>query len=144
MKPVALQHVEATTGPVAVGGRTISLVARTTTVTFGRSAREIAVWSRPHHVEILDRGGQREVVRVRDAQVIGAVFAEPVTAGDQVSITATACLATANRQRRRTVARIEVDPDCVRVRNVVDVKRLALATAAAVVAMRVVLARALR
>ena len=73
MKPVALQHVEATTGPVAVGGRTISLVARTTTVTFGRSAREIAVWSRPHHVEILDRGGQREVVRVRDAQLIGAV-----------------------------------------------------------------------
>ena len=74
MTGVGRTHVESTTGPVAVGGRTISLVARSTTLTLGRTQREVATWSRPHHIEILDQGGQREVVRVRDAQMIGAAL----------------------------------------------------------------------
>jgi hypothetical protein len=70
---VAWQHVEATTGPVAVGGRTISLVARTSTLTLGRSARAVAVWSRPRHVEILDRDGRRDIVPVRDYHLVAGV-----------------------------------------------------------------------
>ena len=67
---VGLQHVETTTGPVAVGGRTINLVARTTRD--HASARDPGTcsrtWSRPVHVEILDADGRREIVKVRDYQ----------------------------------------------------------------------------
>jgi hypothetical protein len=69
------------------------------------------------------------------------VFADPVDAGDQVTITATACLATANRQRRRIVARIEAGPDGVRVCSVLDTRRLAFLAATAMVAARIALTR---
>jgi hypothetical protein len=62
---VGTAHFETTTGPVAVGGRTITLVART-------SRRSIGSWfserARPTHIEILDGDGRRHVVPVRDYQ----------------------------------------------------------------------------
>jgi len=64
---VGLPHVETTTGPVAVGGRTINLVARTRAITAGHApGRVLAAWSRPLHVEVLDADGRREIVKVRD------------------------------------------------------------------------------
>ena len=87
MTAVGRTHVESTTGPVAVGGRTISLVARSTTLTLGSAQREVATWSRPHHVEILDEGGQREVVRVHDTQMIGAALVAFVVAAGTAAAT---------------------------------------------------------
>jgi len=64
-----LQRGETTIGPVAVGGRTITLVARTTAVHVGGDARgALHIRSRPMHVEVLDDDGQRHVVRVRDLE----------------------------------------------------------------------------
>ena len=64
-----LQRGETTTGPVAVGGRTITLVARTTAVHLGGDSRgALHIRSRPMHVEVLDEDGQRHVVRVRDVE----------------------------------------------------------------------------
>jgi hypothetical protein len=74
-----MQRVETTTGPVAVGGRTINLVARTTSVTLGRSPREIGTWSRPVHVEILDADGRRQIVPVRDYQLVAGIALVAVT-----------------------------------------------------------------
>jgi hypothetical protein len=75
-----MQHVESTTGPVAVGGRTINLVARTTTLTVGPSNRELGVWSRPLHVEILDADGRRQIVPVRDYQLAAGIALVCITA----------------------------------------------------------------
>jgi hypothetical protein len=64
-----LRRGESTTGPVAFGGRTIMLVARTTTVQIGSDAlRAVHIRSRPLHVEVLDEHGQRQVVPVRDLE----------------------------------------------------------------------------
>ena len=64
-----LRRSESTTGPVAFGGRTIMLVARTTTVQIGSDAlRAVHIRSRPLHVEVLDEHGQRQVVPVRDLE----------------------------------------------------------------------------
>ena len=64
-----LRGSESTTGPVAFGGRTIMLVARTTAVQLGRDASNaVHVRSRPLHVEVLDEHGQRQVVPVRDPE----------------------------------------------------------------------------
>jgi hypothetical protein len=64
-----LRRGESTTGPVAFGGRTIMLVARTTAVHLGRDASNaVHVRSRPLHVEVLDEHGQRQVVPVRDPE----------------------------------------------------------------------------
>lgn len=64
-----LRRGESTTGPVAFGGRTIMLVARTTAVHLGRDASNaVHVRSRPLHVEVLDEHGQRQVVPVRDLE----------------------------------------------------------------------------
>ncbi len=68
-----MQHVETTTGPVAVGGRTINLVARTTSFTLGSSPRALGTWSRPVHVEILDADGRRQIVPVRDYQLVAGI-----------------------------------------------------------------------
>lgn len=59
-----------TTGPVAVDGRTITLVATTRAVHVGRGARALAlhVRARPHHVEVLHHDGRRDVVRIRDVE----------------------------------------------------------------------------
>ena len=63
--------VETTTGPVAVGGRTINLVARTRAITLGSDPeRVVAAWSRPVHVEVLDADGRCEIVKVRDYQLV--------------------------------------------------------------------------
>jgi uncharacterized 2Fe-2S/4Fe-4S cluster protein (DUF4445 family) len=64
-----VQRGETTIGPVAVGGRTITLVARTTAIHLGGDGRgALHVRSRPMHVEVLDEDGRRHVVRVRDIQ----------------------------------------------------------------------------
>ena len=64
-----VQRGETTIGPVAVGGRTLTLVARTTAIHVGGDARgALHVRSRPMHVEVLDEDGQRHVVRVRDLE----------------------------------------------------------------------------
>ena len=62
-----LQRGETTIGPVAFGGRTITMVARTTAIHVGGDERgALRVRSRPVHVEVLDENGQRHVVQVRD------------------------------------------------------------------------------
>ncbi len=64
------------------------------------------------------------------------VFTEPVTAGDHVTITATACVADAHRRvsRGRVVALIEAGPDGVRVKPVLDVARVGVAVVVAALA----------
>ena len=70
---VGLHSTETTEGPVAVDGRTINLVARTTTLTLGgATARPLGTWSRPVYVEILDGEGRRQVVKLRDRQALVA------------------------------------------------------------------------
>jgi hypothetical protein len=64
----ALQRGETTIGPVAFGGRTITLVARTTAVHIGETRGALHVRSRPAHVEVLDADGQRQVVHIRDVE----------------------------------------------------------------------------
>ena len=64
-----LQRGETTIGPVAYGGRTITLVARTTAVHLGGDARgALHVRSRPVHVEVLDEHGRRHVVPIRNVE----------------------------------------------------------------------------
>ena len=64
-----LQRNETTIGPVAVDGRTITLVARTRAVRVGgRDVGALGVRARPTHVEILDADGRHSVVRIRDVQ----------------------------------------------------------------------------
>ncbi len=64
-----LQRGESAAGPVAVDGRTITLVARTRVVRVGRGpAGALHVLARPAHVEVLDAHGRREVVRIRDVE----------------------------------------------------------------------------
>jgi hypothetical protein len=71
------------------------------------------------------------------------VFTEPVTAGDQVTITATACATVGHRRvsRRRVVALIEAGPDGVRVKPVIDIARFGVAIVAAALATWTVRAR---
>ena len=72
-----VQRSETTIGPVAVDGRTITLVARTRAVRVGgRAADALHVWARPSHVEVLDEDGRHHVVRIHDIEraVIMAVI----------------------------------------------------------------------
>jgi hypothetical protein len=65
----ALRRAETTLGPLAFGGQTITLVARTTAFHVGDDARgALHVRSHPVHVEVLDAEGRREVVHVRDVE----------------------------------------------------------------------------
>jgi hypothetical protein len=65
----ALQRGETTIGPLALGGRTITLVARTTALHLGTDERgALHIRSRPAHVEVLDEDGRRHVVRIRDVE----------------------------------------------------------------------------
>jgi hypothetical protein len=84
-----LQRGETTIGPVAVDGRTITLVARTHALHLGARGRgALHVRARPAHVEVLDGQGRREVVRIHDVErsliavigVAGAVAAIGVRA----------------------------------------------------------------
>lgn len=64
-----VQRGETTLGPLAFGGRTITLVARTTAVHVGSDARgALRVRSRPAHVEVLDEDGQRHVLHIRNVE----------------------------------------------------------------------------
>ncbi len=63
-----LQRGETAVGPVAFGGRTLTLVARTTAVHIGDERGALHVRSRPVHVEVLDEDGQRQVVHIRDVE----------------------------------------------------------------------------
>ena len=65
----AVQRGEATIGPVAVDGHTLTLVARTRAVHVGGDGRgALHIWSRPAHVEVLDADGRRQVVPIHDVQ----------------------------------------------------------------------------
>ncbi|MGH8977871.1 MAG: hypothetical protein ACRDV7_07330 [Acidimicrobiia bacterium] len=78
---MGLQRVDTTTGPVAVGGRTINLVTRTISLTTGRAPeRLVGAWSRPRHLEILDADGRREIVKVRDVHVLATTVVAGVAA----------------------------------------------------------------
>jgi hypothetical protein len=74
---VGIAHIETTTGPVAVGGRTITLVARTSRRSIGSLFSERV---RPTHIEILDRDGRRRVVHVRDYQRLATAVVAGVAA----------------------------------------------------------------
>jgi len=64
-----VQRSETTVGPVAVDGRTITLVARTRAVRVGNgNYGAVHVRARPTHVEVLDEDGRRSVVRIRDVE----------------------------------------------------------------------------
>ena len=64
-----VQRGETTVGPVAVNGRTLTLVARTRAVHIGNDAHgALHVQARPTHVEVLDGDGRREVVRIRNIE----------------------------------------------------------------------------
>lgn len=71
----SVQRHESTFGPVAVDGRTITLVARTRAFHLGRGASgALGLRARPTHVEVLDADGRRKVVRIRDIES-GAIIA---------------------------------------------------------------------
>jgi len=71
---------ESHAGPLAVGGRTITLVARTRALSFGRGqGGAFAVRVRPAHVEVLDDDGTQRIVRVPDVE--GALIAGIIAAG---------------------------------------------------------------
>ena len=57
LRPVFTRH-ETTTGPVAFGGRTITLVARTTALHVGDTSGALHLRARPVHVEVLDGEGR--------------------------------------------------------------------------------------
>ena len=64
-----VQRGESTVGPVAVDGRTITLVARTRAVHLGRGGTgALGMRARPTHVEILDADGRHHVMRIRDIE----------------------------------------------------------------------------
>jgi hypothetical protein len=69
-----VQRSESTIGPVAVDGRTITLVAKTRAVHLrgrvgdAQSPWALHVWARPAHVEVLDEDGRRHVVRIHDIE----------------------------------------------------------------------------
>jgi hypothetical protein len=64
-----MQRGETTLGPLAFGGRTITLVARTTALHLGSDARgALHVRSRPAHVEVLDEDGRRHIVRIHNVE----------------------------------------------------------------------------
>ena len=70
-----VQRGESTVGPVAVDGRTLTLVARTRGVQLGRrGSGALGLRARPTHVEILDADGRRQVVQIRDIES-GAIIA---------------------------------------------------------------------
>ena len=65
----SLKRAETTLGPLAFGGRTITLAARTTALHVGDDARgALHVRSHPVHVEVLDEEGRRQVVHIRDTE----------------------------------------------------------------------------
>ena len=65
----ALRRSETTLGPLAFGGQTITLVARTTALHVGDDARgALHIRSHPVHVEVLDGDGRRDVVHIRDTE----------------------------------------------------------------------------
>jgi hypothetical protein len=64
-----VQRRESTAGPVAVDGRTITLVARARVLRVGRGtlgALHVRAW--PAHVEVLGVDGRRHIVRIRDVE----------------------------------------------------------------------------
>ena len=64
-----VQRADSTVGPVAIEGRTITLVSRAHAVRVGRDpGRAVQVRSRPRYVEVLHHDGRREVVRIHDVE----------------------------------------------------------------------------
>jgi hypothetical protein len=78
---VRVHEIETTAGPVAVAGRTINLVARTSALTAGDApVRVLGLWCRPAHAEVLDADGRRTLVAVHDIQVIATALIAATTA----------------------------------------------------------------
>jgi hypothetical protein len=72
---VRVHEIETAAGPVAVGGRTINLVARTTAFTVGDPpARVLGLWCRPAHAEVLDADGRRDLLAVHDVQLFATAL----------------------------------------------------------------------
>ena len=89
-----LQRGESTIGPVAINGRTITLVARTRALHIGGDERgALHIRARPAHVEVLDEHGRRLVVRIRDVET---ALVTAIAAGGLVG----ACVVRAIRRRR--------------------------------------------
>jgi len=66
-----LRRIETSLGPLAFGGRTITLVARTTAIRVGNDQRAaMLVRSRPMQVEVLDEDGRRHVIHIRDLEYV--------------------------------------------------------------------------
>ncbi|HET9728895.1 MAG TPA: hypothetical protein VFR41_05705 [Acidimicrobiia bacterium] len=63
---------ESICGPLAVDGRTITLVAQSRAVRVAPGQRGLRVRARPSHVEVLEEDGRRAVVPVPD--VSGALM----------------------------------------------------------------------
>jgi hypothetical protein len=64
-----VQRGESTIGPVAVDGRTLTLVARTRAVRVGNGTwGGLHMRARPDHVEVLDSEGRHQVVRIPDVE----------------------------------------------------------------------------
>jgi hypothetical protein len=62
----SVQTTKTTEGPIAIDGRTITVVSRAHVVSVGRGAlRTRFVSSRPAYIEVLDTRGARHVLRVR-------------------------------------------------------------------------------
>jgi hypothetical protein len=90
-----LQRGENTVGPLALGGRTLTLVARTTALHLGDDGRgALIVRARPAHVEVLEPDGRRHVVRIRDVEY---ALVTAIAVGTAVS---TYALRLARRNRR--------------------------------------------
>jgi hypothetical protein len=91
----ALQRIETAVGPVAVGGRTLTFVARATAVRMGDGSRgALHLRARPLYVEVLDERGERRIVRVHDTE-------RTVVASVLLGALATTALWRARRRARR-------------------------------------------
>ena len=84
-----VQRGASSIGPVAVDGRTITLVARTRAVRVGKGTwGSIHMRARPDHVEVLDRDGRHHVVRIPDIEGMLITAIALTTAGFVIGLRA--------------------------------------------------------
>lgn len=100
-----VEQAESTAGPVAIDGRTLTLVARTRTVRLGRRpGLALGGWARPTRIEVLDEDGRHRVVRIHDVErMLTAAIALTGALTGATSVFAARALkrAGAKRTRRR-------------------------------------------
>ncbi len=84
-----VQRGESTFGPVAVDGRTITLVARAHAFHLRRGRiGALGMRTRPTHVEILDEDGRRDVVQIHDVETGVIITIMLATAGYVLAVRA--------------------------------------------------------